>query len=362
MGIADRDYYKSDRQPRRGRPDLVRRGWSVNTWLIVICVAVFALDLLLLSPRILGPRPVPTGFVRWLNIARDVDRSDVTYGRFRQIRPGGSIVQEVLATDKGPVIGYAEIEPKPWIESYLSFSTGQLIYGVEFWRLLGFQFLHGNITHLILNMIGLFFFGPIVEQYLGSKRYLAFYLLCGIFGALMYLVLNLGGVIADQFFGWQGLPLLLPHDIYTPLVGASAGIFGVILAAAYLAPNEMAFLLFIPMRLATMAYVLVAIAMIVLIFGGDNAGGQAAHLGGAIAGWFFIRRPHTLHGFFDILGRADPTSHHYRGRRTARAVPATTPFRQTEVDKILDKITAHGTQSLTDEEKRILREASGGGR
>ena len=130
-------------------------------------------------------------------------------------------------------------------------------------------------------------------------------------------------------------------------------------------------MLIFPMRIVTLAWGLVIIALIAVVFGGNNAGGEAAHLGGAIAGFYFIRNPQHLHGFFDILGRADPTSHHYRsGRRVetkaARArikpgrssKPARAAPKQSEVDKILDKINQHGMHSLTEKEKRILNEAS----
>jgi len=197
-----------------------------------------------------------------------------------------------------------------------------------------------------------------VERYLGGKRYLAFYLLCGIFGALMYCLLNLSGTVALLFGTNVQIPGLLFNDPYTPLMGASAGVFGVLMAGAFLAPNTMVLLFFIlPMRLATLAYAFVIIALINVIFGGHNAGGEAGHLGGAIAGFYFIRHPHHLHGFFDFLGRIDPTSHHYRGkgrrlgRRAASAVPS-------NIDRILDKISERGLHSLTDKEKRILREAS----
>jgi hypothetical protein len=200
-----------------------------------------------------------------------------------------------------------------------------------------------------------------VERYLGGKRYLAFYLLCGIFGALMFLLLNLGGWIIASFAGsWAAVPQFLFPDIGAPLIGASAGVFGVILAGAYLAPNETVYLFFVlPMRLRTLAYGLVAIALFTIFTAGNNAGGEAAHLGGAVAGFFFIRRPHHLHGFFNILGRVDPTSHHYR-RKTAPAARSaaarTARPGASAVDRVLDKIAREGLRSLTDDEKRILRE------
>ena len=74
-----------------------------------------------------------------------------------------------------------------------------------------FQFLHANGEHILFNMIALFFFGPLIESFLGARRYLAFYLICGIAGAVSYLGL------------WSAHILI--GNSYEPLIGASAGIF-----------------------------------------------------------------------------------------------------------------------------------------
>ena len=237
------------------------------------------------------------------------------------------------------IFGVVEVTPMHRLESYLHYSTMRGFLQFQFWRLIGFQFLHAHdfLGHLIFNMIGLYFFGPMVERYLGSKRYLAFYLLCGMAGALLYSLLNLGGFVAQQSLGVAQVPILLVGDIATPLIGASAGVFGVIMAGAFLAPSATVLVFFIlPMRLATMAYALVGISFFTLLVNGHNAGGEAGHLGGAIAGWYFIRQPHQLHNFFDILGKADPTSHHYRaGGTRGRAGQPSRNAEQQKIDRIL---------------------------
>ena len=271
-------------------------------------------------------------------------------GQFRQVRrqQGGSL--SVTTWLIIICVGIFVIDPfiNFKLREWLYLSTDHAIWGVQYWRFIGFQFLHGSFQHLVFNMIGLYFFGPLVERYLGGKRYLAFYLLCGIFGAVLYLILNLAGYVVGTDF-----PGLLFNDTATPLVGASAGVFGILLAGAFLAPNVTVLLFFIiPMRLSTLAYVLVAIAVLTVLFGGEgsNKGGEAAHLGGAIAGWYFIRNPHHLNGFFDFLGKADPTSQHFALKQRRHS--------QNDVDKILDKIHRKGLQSLTPKEKRILHETS----
>jgi hypothetical protein len=108
------------------------------------------------------------------------------------------------------------------------------------------------------------------------------------------------------------------------------------------------------MKLSTLAYSLVALALFTVLFGRNNAGGEAAHLGGAAAGWYFIRNPHHLNGFFDFLGKADPTSKHFAWREKEST--------QADVDRILDKIHNKGLQSLSSKEKKILHKASRKGR
>jgi len=286
MGIHDRDYARPQQRGSFGFGGGFgggqRKKWSVTTWLIIICVAVYMLD------------PFLNGLLRdWLHM-----------------------------------------------------STKHAIWGIQYWRFIGFQFLHADLQHLIFNMIGLYFFGPLVEQFLGGKRYLAFYLLCGIFGSILYLILNLAGYVVGH-----EIPFLLVNDPSSQLIGASAGVFGILLAGAFLAPNVKVLVFFIlPMRLSTMAYLLVAFSIFTMFNNGSNAGGETAHLGGAVAGWYFIRNPHHLNGFFDFLGKADPTSKHFAWREKGSS--------QADVDRILDKIHNKGLQSLSSKEKKILHDAS----
>ena len=369
MGLYDRHYVRD--QPQRGGLGAGGRAVlsmvSVNTWIILICIVTFALD-----QYVLPEREVLTDVFEPPALA-EVDRSKLSmapvydYIQVHEKLPGGkeiarpALCRAVTERSTGRHVGWAEVMRMHYLESYLHFSTRLAFFWphMEWWRFIGFQFLHANGTHLLFNMLGLFFFGPLVEQFLGSKRYLAFYLLCGICGAIMYLFLNLSGYVVTMLSEQPvKIPGLLFDNPSTPLVGASAGIFGVLMAGAYIAPSAVVYFFFVlPMRMRTMAYAFVALAFVSLITGGHNAGGEAGHLGGAIAGYYFVRRPYHLHGFFDLLGRADPTSHHYR-RSTSRQVGSKTSGRSAEIDRILQKISSEGIHSLTDSEKRTLHEAS----
>ena len=165
-------------------------------------------------------------------------------------------------------------------------------YG-QAWRFVTFQFLHVNFDHLVFNMLTLFFFGPMIEAYLGARLFVPFYLLSGIGGAVMYLLLLAGG--------WF---VAAP---WVPLIGASAGIFGILIASARLAPDAVALLFgFFPMRLRTAAWVFIGYAIFQILFRRSNAGGEAAHLGGAIVGYFLIARAGLLERLAWLGKRAPP--------------------------------------------------------
>jgi membrane associated rhomboid family serine protease len=360
MGIHDREYHRSPAEPPAYRR---AAGWSATTWIIAVCVAVFVID------GFLGWTLEP---VRSTPVPGASERSRAPAERVVLTQPvpqgPGMAVGMAMVEGVGPVaeVEY-RVERRLWSLGY--FSTSRAIWGsdpvlgstgLELWRFVTFQFLHDTSTlnHILFNMLTLYFFGGMVENYLGRKRYAAFYLLCGVSGALMYLLLNGLATAGQSAFGpGFRLPGLLFNDPTTPLVGASAGVFGVIMAAAFLAPNARVLLFFvIPMRLATLAYGLLAFALLAVVFGWTNAGGEAAHIGGALAGFWLVRNPGHLHGFFDFLGQYDPTSRVARARVAVRR--GTASGDAAEVNRILDKISARGLHSLTEAEKRTLREAS----
>ncbi len=291
MGIYDREYVRNEQRGGgfSGSPGGGPRGWSFNTWLIAVNVAVFVIGAL------------------------------------------------------SPALGV-------WMLEWGHFSTARGFLSLEVWRLLTFQFLHAGLWHVGFNMLGLYFFGSLVEQYLGKKRYAAYYLMCGLSGGVLYLILNMVGAL--------GLPLpgALAVNIATPLVGASAGVFGVIVACAYISPNSVVRLLFppIPLKMRTFAYGYVAIvALNLFIVKGANQGGDAAHLGGALAGYFFIRRPHLLREFLDVFGDSSKPKARPGPRAGKRRSGA-----DKEIDAILAKVQRSGLHSLSESEKKILQRAT----
>lgn len=218
------------------------------------------------------------------------------------------------------------------------FSVDKAILSGQVWRFVTYQFLHADFWHVLMNMIGLYFFGPMMEQWWGSKRFLGFYLLCGIAGAVPMGLLVLAGVF--------------PAEV--GLVGASGALYGVLIGAATLYPNQTVRLLFppIPMKLKTMAFVFMGISLLSVI-AGTNDGGNAAHLAGAALGFFLVKRP----GLLNWADRLSPQAIQdgYTKGRYEKKIKKEEATRE-EVDRILAKVSEKGLQSLTTREKKILQE------
>jgi len=216
----------------------------------------------------------------------------------------------------------------------------------QLWRLVTFQFLHGDIFHLLFNMFGLYMFGPIAERWWGSRRFAWFYGMCGIAGGLAY---------AAIYFGTG---LFSHHSPLSSLVGASAGIFGIFVAVAIIAPNMKIQLIFppIPMSMRTFAIGILAFGAFQILTSGNNAGGEAGHLGGALIGFLLMKFPHLVPNNRGTQKRIKKAKRTYNPKIRPKSKVSKTE--SSRVDQILDKINEQGFQSLTKEERELLSEFS----
>ena len=218
-----------------------------------------------------------------------------------------------------------------WFAVYPAFSVI-----LQLWRFVTYQFLHGGLWHILLNMLGLFFLGPTLERHWGSKKFLAFYLGCGVAGGLFYPIL-------------LALKLIAPHPLHgvLPLIGASGAILGMLAACAILFPHFVVFLFFFPVPIRVAAIICIFIATVTILSRGTNAGGEAAHLGGMAAGAIYV---------FSEPWRAKSKLKIQSGR-WEKKITAQRNL-QAELDRILQKVHDSGIQSLTPKEKKLLRQAT----
>jgi membrane associated rhomboid family serine protease len=232
-----------------------------------------------------------------------------------------------------------------WFYEHFALSNEGLAHG-QLWQLLTYQFMHSGFLHLFFNGWAIYFFGLALESDLGKKRFAALMLSSGIIGGVLQ--------SAVDFF-W-------PHYFGGAVVGASACAFGLVAAFAALYPTrELTMLVFfiIPVTVAARTLLIVSAALALIGFGlrlGNVA--HAAHLGGMVMGFLFVRM--NWQSFRSRLsGRVRPVEQEKtrRPKLVITDAPADKSFLESEVDPILDKISAHGIESLTSREREVLENA-----
>ena len=241
------------------------------------------------------------------------------------------------------------------IPSYLE------LYIQKPWTLITYAFTHSmrDPFHIIFNMLVFYWFGKLLNEYLGSNKVIAIYIWGAIVAGLVYLI------------AYNFVPFYREMSAAI-LVGASGSVYAIMVAAATLLPEYRFFLLFFgPVRIKYIAAVLIFISFLFSV--GPNAGGNLAHLGGALLGFMFIRQMQkgndwskpvtaTIH-FVKNLFKPKPkikVTHRQDEAGMSASVKDNTQQRpdQNEIDRILDKISERGYESLTKEEKEKLFNAS----
>ncbi len=237
------------------------------------------------------------------------------------------------------------------------------------WTLVTSVFLHEGFWHLLWNMLFLFWFGRIVGDFIGNQRILPIYLLGGIVGSIAYFI----------------TANILPYGGYSSgfALGASAGVMAMVVAAGVISPDYIMRLLFLgDVKLKYIVAVLVFLDMIGMA-GNINTGGHFAHLGGAAFGWFFVWQLRNgtdyalpvnqfidkLSSYFKNLFKSSgkgPKVAYRNPKKKKRAAngkgsaasDSPTSSHQEQLDAVLDKIRETGYDSLTEEEKEFLFNAS----
>ncbi len=226
------------------------------------------------------------------------------------------------------------------------------------WTLVTYFFSHEGIFHILSNMLFLYWFGKLIDEYLGNRRLLNLYVLGGVAAGLSYLLLcNL----VPYFAANKGIYLL----------GASGSVFAVVVGAATLMPNYTFFLFLIgPVKIKYIAAFYLVISYVGLV-AENNIGGNIAHLGGALMGFVFISQLNRGNDLGRPLTRLAEWTNRLFERKPTMKVTYRTPAKaqakvaaysgtpdDDEIDAILDKINRSGYESLTKEEKQKLFRAS----
>ncbi|HEX5399382.1 MAG TPA: rhomboid family intramembrane serine protease [Verrucomicrobiae bacterium] len=241
-------------------------------------------------------------------------------------------------------------------DQYFALSLAGLKHGFV-WQLLTFQLMHSTFDwmHIVLNSLAIYFFGRPVELALGRRHFLTLYLTSGVIGGLVQILFTALGIFND-----------------IPVVGASAGAYGLVAAFAMLHWREKftLFIYFFPVSMTgkLLLAVSLGLAFIGMLLPSSNVA-NAAHIGGILAGAYYVRL--FIQGQWMNWKFPTPRDNPPRKLVTTRTAKGslwrsaakpdedlpTDEFLSSEVDPILEKISAHGIHSLTAREREILEAA-----
>jgi membrane associated rhomboid family serine protease len=232
------------------------------------------------------------------------------------------------------------------LTTYLAFMPAAVLQRP--WTIVTYMFAHGGFGHIFMNMLGLFFFGPPLEARWGSNEFLKYYFICGLGGAALS---------------------FLPFAFHSWMIGASAAVFGVMIAFAINWPDAPIYLYFlIPVKAKYVVGVWAMVTFFYTIQGRADGVAHAAHLGGIVAGLIYLRvnRPGgAFAGLKRMMNRRRLKVVHTDEPRAAVRTTAA-PRRRggeeekllNELDRVLEKISTQGMSSLTPQERKLLDEVS----
>ncbi|GAB2495217.1 rhomboid family intramembrane serine protease [Arenimonas alkanexedens] len=185
----------------------------------------------------------------------------------------GFLLQQFLGD---PLLLYFALWPLGEFSVGFAADGSPLSVGFLPWQVLSYGFLHGSFGHVFFNGLALYMFGSSLEQTWGTRRFLAYFLICVVGAGLIQLVVVTSGITGQGIY---------------PTIGASGGVFGLLLAYGMLFPNRQVMLLIppIPMKARTFVIVFGAIELGMGVFASNSGIAHFAHLGGMLVGWLVIR-------------------------------------------------------------------------
>ena len=217
------------------------------------------------------------------------------------------------------------------------------------WSLISYFFLHLSFGHILWNMLFLYWFGKIIHDNIGNNAVISLYILGGIIGGLSYMAL------------FNIIPFYGDRVSESLMLGASAGVFSIVAGSATLLPNYTFYLLFLgPVRIKYIALFYILLSFFDVT--GSNAGGEIAHIGGALIGYLFIKQlqngVNMGDGVIKIINLFNRKNSSKKEKEFTINNETSFDISQDEIDKILDKISESGYSSLSKKEKEKLFNAS----
>ncbi|MCX3265918.1 rhomboid family intramembrane serine protease [Pedobacter agri] len=241
-------------------------------------------------------------------------------------------------------LGKTDFSMSDWVRNYFGVPARIESLPTRFYTVITYMFFHEGFLHLLFNMLGLFWFGNIFMNFLKSRQFHFVYLTGGLVGALIYIA------------GLNLIPVFNGGLIGQTVIGSSAAVMAIIVATATLVPNySIVLLLFgeVKIKWVAIAYFLISF----LGLSSANAGGNLAHIGGALLGFIFIKSLQRGNDWSGIFERK-PKLKVVRNEQPAPKKPVFNSVSQQEIDAILDKISSSGYDKLSATEKEKLFKAS----
>ncbi len=254
-------------------------------------------------------------------------------------QPTPMVKKLIIATVGVSLVAWIAPPLQPWLE------FRPVRFPVTPWSMLTYMFVHAGFGHLFFNMLALFFFGPPLEANWGGREFLKFYLVCGLGGAV--------------------LSLLAPQ---VAIIGASAAVFGVMLAFAMNWPDAPIYVFGIfPVKAKWLIAAFVAVTLLSLATSSRDGIAHLAHLGGFVSAYLYLKLDLSRRFRFDGLKRrsgarrihvVDSPPRRGGGSRGDRSGAGREAAILDEVDRVLDKIGREGMASLSEAERKLLDDVS----
>ncbi len=271
------------------------------------------------------------------------------------IRKGGALTMLIAAiiiiyvvANVFPFLMGWQNESTTFIHQYLALPSSFHRFLQHPWTIITYAFFHADVFHILFNMFALYYFGDVLQDFIGKKHIVPVFIIGSISGALLYMLF------------YNIFPFFQSAVANADLIGASAGVMAILLAATSITPElPIGFLIWRDLKLKYVALIFLVIDLVSIV--SSNAGGHIAHLGGAILGYFYIKQLQNGNDFgklFQFNFSKWRNRKRFKVHRNQPPANVSTKEKKSDeqtLNKILEKISASGYESLNKTEKEFLK-------